>query len=52
MNEDFAAALAIAAIWTACAMAIIAGLYFTRSIHCLWFMLIPALINVRTGGKK
>ena len=43
--------LAIAAIWVPCAVAVSVGLYFTRDIRCLWFLLIPARISVKTGSS-
>lgn len=45
--------IAFSSMWFATAMAVTAGLYFTHSIHCLWFMLIPTLISFRTkSGNK
>ena len=41
--------VAVAFIWIASALAIIAGLYFTKDMRCLWFLLIPACVGVRTG---
>lgn len=36
-------------IWFSVSMAIICALYITHDIKCLWFLLIPALIRIKTG---
>ena len=40
--------IAYSSMWFATALAVIAGLYFTHSIHCLWFMLIPTIMRFRS----
>ena len=44
--------LLVASVWISTAAAVIAGLYFTHSIHCLWFMLIPVFIRFREKENK
>ena len=51
-RNDISFAVAVASIWAASALAIIAGLYFTKDMRCLWFLLIPACVGVRTGKKE
>lgn len=46
MNKGFF--IAYSSMWFATALAVIAGLYYTHSIHCLWFMLIPTIIRLRS----
>lgn len=36
------------AIWFSTALAVGAGLYFTHDMRCLWFMIIPAFMSIRT----
>ena len=51
MNKN--AYFAYSIIWLSTAMAVSVGIYFTHSVHCLWFMLIPTLIRFREhGGEK
>ncbi len=40
--------IAYGSMWFETALAVIAGLYFTHSIHCLWFMLIPTIMRFRS----
>ena len=51
MNRNIAVALSLFAIWGSSAAAIIAGLYFTKDPKCLFGLIIPALMRVRTDGK-
>lgn len=38
--------LGVAAAWIGTAAAVIVGMYITKSIDCLWFLLIPFLTTV------
>jgi hypothetical protein len=49
INKSFV--LAYAAVWFSTALAVCVGLYFTRDVRCLFFMLIPTLIRVYTNEK-
>ena len=40
------AIIIIALIWGLMAMSVSVGIYFTKNINCLWFMLIPAFTRV------
>lgn len=51
-HDSLSFAIAVAFIWIASALAIIAGLYFTKDMRCLWFLIIPACVRVRTGKKE
>ena len=51
-HDDLSFAVAVASIWVASALAIIAGLYFTKDMRCLWFLIVPACVGVRTGKKE
>ena len=42
---------AYAMMWVAVSVAVSIGLYFTRNIHCLWFMIIPSLVSVKQDSK-
>lgn len=37
---------AYAMMWFSVSIAVSVGLYFTRNIHCLWFLIIPSLVGV------
>lgn len=39
-------------MWIATAAAVIAGIYYTKSIHCLWFLLIPAGKRIMYENKE
>lgn len=39
-------------MWLSVALAISVGIYFTHSIHCLWFLIVPSLISFHTEGRK
>lgn len=39
-------ALAVAAVWLSVSLAVIAGIYFTRDMRCLWFLLIAACVRI------
>lgn len=34
-------------VWLSVALAVSAGLYFTRDIKCLWFMILPLFFGMR-----
>ena len=40
--------IAYAFAWISTAIAVSVGIYYTHSIYCLWFMLIPAFMSVKT----
>ena len=42
--------IAYGMMWLSMAIAVSVGIYYTHSIHCLWFMLIPTLMGVH--GKE
>lgn len=42
---------AYAMMWVAVSVAVSIGLYFTRNIHCLWFLIIPSLVSVKHDPK-
>lgn len=44
--------LAYASAWVATAAAVIAGIYLTGSAWCLWALLIPLGISIRTGNDN
>ena len=45
--------IAFSSMWFATALAVGVGLYYTHSIHCLWFMLIPSFVSFSsTSGSK
>lgn len=52
MREDTLAVLIIAMIWVSVASAIIAGLYYTHDIKCLWFLIIPLFIRVKVNTEE
>lgn len=37
--------IAYGMMWLSVAIAVSVGIYYTHSIHCLWFMLIPTLVR-------
>lgn len=43
---------ALAAVWVPTALAVAAGLYFTRDMRCLWFMLVPSLVSIKTTSRE
>lgn len=45
---------AYAMAWLSTALAAIAGMYFTHSAWCLWALLLPACISIKTdkNGKE
>ena len=49
-NKTFV--LAVASMWFATALAVIAGIFITKSASCLWAMFIPALCGVQDGNIK
>lgn len=38
--------IAYALVWLSVALAVVAGLYFTKDIRCLWFLVLPLFISV------
>lgn len=40
------------AMWLAIAGAVSVGIYYTKSIHCLWFLGVGLLITFQSGGKS
>ena len=42
---------AYAMMWVAVSVAVSIGLYFTRNIHCLWFLIIPLFVSVKHEPK-
>ena len=43
--------LAYAIMWIAVSVAVGIGLYFTRNIHCLWFLTIPSFVSLKDSVK-
>ena len=39
-------------MWIACAFAVSVAIYYTHSIHCLWFMLIPMLTKFHISDDE
>lgn len=44
--------LSVASMWFATALAVMVGIYVTKSASCLWAMFIPALCDVKVGNSK
>lgn len=42
----------VLAVWGSCAIAISVALYYTQDMRCLWFLIIPMLMNFSTAKKK
>ena len=42
----------VAIIWISACAAISIALYFTHSVACLWFLLVPALMSIRTTDDE
>lgn len=42
--------LSVASMWFATALAVMVGIYVTKSASCLWAMFIPALSGVKVGN--
>ena len=40
------------AIWGSTAIAIVIALYYTHDIRCLWFLLIPACMRIRSNDEE
>ena len=49
MNNLWKTALAI---WGSTALAIGVAIYFTHDMRCLWFLLIPACVRIKTNEDK
>lgn len=43
---------AYAMMWVAVSVAVSIGLYYTRNIHCLWFLIIPLFVSVKHDSKN
>lgn len=52
MKEDILAVLIISMIWISVAAAIIAGLYYTHDIKCLWFLIVPLFTKVKVKTEE
>lgn len=39
-------------IWVSVSISISIGIYFTHDLKCLWFLIIPALIRIKTEEDK
>lgn len=39
-------------MWFSVALAVSVAIYFTHSIHCLWFLIIPSLVSFHTERKE
>jgi hypothetical protein len=50
INKSFV--LAYASVWFSTALAVCVGLYFTRDVRCLFFLLIPVLVSVHTEEEE
>ena len=37
--------------WLSISIAVSVGIYITHSFHCLWFLIIPSLISIKTDYK-
>lgn len=44
--------LTVVSMWFATALAVIAGIFITKSASCLWAMFIPALCDVKMSDSK
>ena len=44
--------IAYAISWLSVSLAVCVGIYYTHSIKCLWFLLIPTLINVKVSDNN
>lgn len=42
---------AYATVWLSVSIAVSVGIYFTRNIHCLWFLLVPSFVSIKTSTK-
>ena len=51
-RHDLGLAIAVASIWISVSLAVIAGIYFTRDMRCLWFLLIAACMRVGSKDEK
>ena len=52
MKSTTAVAIINTAIWLSTSIAISVGLYYTKDIRCLWFLLIPSLNCFVTTSKE
>lgn len=50
INKSFVFATAV--VWFSVALAVCVGLYFTREVRCLFFMLIPLLVRIHTKEEE
>lgn len=44
--------LAYSIVWLSCALAVCCGLYFTKDVFCLFFMILPLFVTLKTGDKN
>ena len=42
----------VLAVWGSTALAIVAALYFTNDMRCLWFLLVPIFLGFHTEDNK
>lgn len=42
---------AYAMVWLSVAIAVSVGIYFTRNIHCLWFLVVPLFVSMEHNKK-
>ena len=40
------------AVWGSTALAVSVGIYFTNDMRCLWFMIIPMLMRIKSDDSK
>lgn len=52
MKEDTLAVFIITIIWVSVASAVIAGLYYTHDIKCLWFLIVPLFTRVKVKTEE
>ena len=52
MKSTTAVAIINSAIWLSTSIAIGIGLYYTKDIKCLWFLLIPTFNHYVTTSKE
>jgi len=39
---------AYAMVWLSCSAAVSTAIYYTRDMKCLWFMIIPLFVSVKS----
>ena len=45
-------AIAYGCAWISVSLAVSVGVYYTHNIHCLWFLLVPLFISIKTREEK